>query len=126
MYPSVTDETVKNRILSSFTDPNGFVRIVVATIAFGLGIDAPDVRYIVHWGPSNSIAAYIQETGRSGRDGLDAEATLYYNKSDISGVSSVTDDMKVYCGNNGLCRRKVLLKEFIPEHNEVSRPKPLH
>ncbi len=77
IYSSVTDETVKNRILSSFTDPNGLVRIVVATIAFGLGVDAPDVRYIVNWGPSNSIEAYIQETGRSGRDGLDAEATLY-------------------------------------------------
>ncbi len=50
-YSSVTDEAVKNRVLSSFTDPNGLVRIVVATIAFGLGINAPDVRYIVNWGP---------------------------------------------------------------------------
>ena len=51
IYSSVTDEAVKNRVLSSFTDPNGLVRIVVATIAFGLGINAPDVRYIVNWGP---------------------------------------------------------------------------
>ena len=126
MYSSATDSAVKNKILSNFTDPNGLVRIVVATIAFGLGIDAPDVRYIINWGPSDSIEAYIQETGRAGRDSLDATATLYYNKSDVSNVSTVSDDMKVYCGNSGLCRRKLLLKEFTPAQNEVELPKPVH
>ena len=53
------------------------LRVVIATIAFGMGLDCPNVRRIIHWGPSNDVEAYIQETGRAGRDGESAEALLY-------------------------------------------------
>ena len=112
MYSASTTQAVKDTILPFFTDTNGLIQIVVATIAFGIDLDAPNVRQIIHWGPSDSVEAYLQEYGRTGRDGDSTTAVLYYSQKDMSTISTVTDTMKLYCGNTWYCRRKLLLKEF--------------
>lgn len=60
--------------------PGSPLRIVIATIAFGLGIDTSDIRYVVHWGPPQDIEQYVQATGRAGRDGRTSHAILLYGK----------------------------------------------
>ncbi len=59
MYTSPTQTAVKNNIVKSFCEEGGCLRIVACTIAFGMGIDCPDVTQIVHWGPSSDVESYV-------------------------------------------------------------------
>ena len=68
MYTRCTETHVKETILKSFSAPDGNLRVVIGTIAFGMGLDCPDVQEVIHWGPSADIESCIQEIGRAGRD----------------------------------------------------------
>ena len=63
IYSASSAEDVKDEILQAFTDPHSHVCVVIASIAFGMGLDAPDVRQSILWGPTDTIQAYVQETG---------------------------------------------------------------
>ena len=110
MFSSCTHPSVKNSILQSLPDCHSTLRVVVATIAFGMGLDCPNIRRVIHWGPSSDIEQYLQETGRAGRDGQMAQATLYFTDMDLGQIDDTS--MKEYCRNTDTCRRELLLKNF--------------
>ena len=80
-YHAGLDATVRARHQDRFINEDGVV--IVATIAFGMGIDKPDVRFVAHLDLPKSIEAYYQETGRAGRDGKPADAWMTYGLADI-------------------------------------------
>ncbi|WP_019947602.1 DNA helicase RecQ [Hymenobacter aerophilus] len=100
--------------------------VIVATIAFGMGIDKPDVRFVIHYDTPKSIEGYYQETGRGGRDGMDGDCLMFYSYDDIIKLEKFNKDKPVTERDNGkqllqemanyadsaVCRRKQLLHYF--------------
>lgn len=113
VFTSVTDQSQKDGILDAFTRDSQ-LRIVIATIAFGMGSDCPDVRQIVHIGSPDDIESYIQETGRAGRDGQLSLATLLIANERWQHAD---DSMKEYLENNDKCRRDFLFKDMDEYHH---------
>ena len=92
-YHAGLDKRVRETRLKRFLDEDGAV--MVATIAFGMGIDKPDVRYVIHADPPASIEAYWQEVGRAGRDGQPAEGITLYGASDLAWALRRIDEREV-------------------------------
>jgi len=90
MYSRATTAKMKEKIISAFTEQHRHVlRIVIATTAFSMGLDCPDVHQIVHWGPTSNIEHYIQEIGRVGQDEIASKAILMYNKTNRYTIKAI-------------------------------------
>ena len=87
-----------------FIQPSSTLRLIIATSAFGLGIDISDVRQVIHWGLTSTVEEYVQESGRSGRDGLSPQAIIYQGKGGKHSEKKIKD----YVSKNSICRRRFL------------------
>jgi bloom syndrome protein len=127
-YHAQMDPEAKREVQEKWQ--KGEVHVVVATIAFGMGIDKPDVRFVIHQNLPKSLEGYYQETGRAGRDGKPSDCYLYFSYSDIPALRRMINEdkdkldvekerqhamvnrMVAYCESSHTCRRVQVLQYF--------------
>ena len=107
-YHAGLSAATRRRVLRAFLA--GRAPVVVATSAFGMGIDKPDVRRVLHWGPPHTLESYYQEAGRAGRDGRAAECVVLWRQADFD-WGDHAPEMRRYVESHA-CRRGTLLAYF--------------
>lgn len=131
-YHAGLDAKVRTKVQDDFLMEE--VEVIVATIAFGMGIDKPDVRFVIHYDIPKSIENYYQETGRGGRDGLQGDCLAFYSYKDILKLEKFLRDKPVAerelsaqlmeeviaYAETSTCRRKFLLHYFGEEYDDSS------
>jgi len=129
-YHAGLDSKTRTRVQDDFLMER--TDVICATIAFGMGIDKPDVRFVIHYDSPKSIENYYQETGRAGRDGLKGHCVAFFSHKDISRLekflrdktaaerqmgAQLLEEISAYC-ETAVCRRQFLLQYFGEEYRD--------
>ena len=101
-------DNLRQYVMTEFRKPQSIIRLVIATVAFGLGIEIPDIAVVIHWGKLSSVMTYWQQIGRCGRDGTPARA-VWYAKSVVCGKDT---DIAKQIKAQSVCVRQTVLDAF--------------
>lgn len=108
IYHSMTWKKYKSRVFESFKEDNGNIRVVLASSALSMGVNFPDVKYVIHMGPARTVVDHIQEAGRAGRNGELAHNIIVYHGNKIAECEKA---IKQFVQSQD-CLRKALYKQF--------------
>ena len=116
IYTRASTTGMKERIIEALQKESSSLRVVFATIAFGMGLDIPDIEQVVHVGPSTDLEDYAQEIGRAGRNNLPSKAILIaaHNRH-------ASENMKMYVNNTEVCRRIYIYRRFLKGESAKSK-----
>ena len=115
MFHAHISDPLQEYTLREFAKSDSVIRVLVCTIAFGMGIEIADIRRVVHWGPTSSMLAFWQEFGRAGRDGMPAIATWY-----ARGKADADKETFQKVRSKDFCVRKTILDTFVLPETDCS------
>ena len=121
MFTGSSTEKDKDRLVKDFRSPSGVIRVMVTTVAFGMGVNIPDVTAVIHWGAPKSFISYWQEVGRAGRNGNPAIALLLpYKRSTIKAMCD--EDFATSLKTQECVRRRTLMALLTQEMDSNQLP----
>ena len=109
VFTAASDSDVREEVLKEFCKVASTLKLLIATTAFGLGVDCKYIKRVINYGTPGTLEELVQELGRVGKDGSEAEAVLYHKNIG----KKITHAMKVYGENTSECCRKLLFQDFL-------------
>ena len=121
MFHSHIEPESVQRIPNVFCKNNSNLRVLITSVALGMGIHIPDVQCVVHWGPSSDVLLYWQEVGRCARDGRQGRALLYTPPNSLNSKYVTSEMLDLVKNNNRTCIRKIILTNIRLEEMSIEQ-----